>query len=470
MGKKISIDFDTLLWSSNVWNSMYLYITNFKSRIYKATFQNLHDQKCILQQNLISSPTAKIFACNIVIKNYTNSTNILDSYSYLCKYMATKAFQTIHLELYLLSNSIENIYPHTYSKYNLLVITLILFALEPEFNAKQDKSCYLINVQRPNFIVSIVKTIIQEQNDRLYLKNLDLATYFRQISVTYLIMKLNICNTIANILKHKIHLMFSVILKKNYCASKMLQADNLDYQLSNTFCKFLVHLIFSEVAYLVSSLTFKKHLQNKTFKFVSVINYGSEVLIGHTNQTYLKLCFQLLSSIVDTKSIILSNTSSSSNFSFIGYYFVVNNNTFIAVEPSKDLQILLLKKINLLFVEFQSNSSNSLIKSINYILQEWGKYFIGVQARKVFALLDYLIYLKLRKWICRKHSNWSSLKIFNKYFFTQSRYFKPNNFTNNHLFYTKKMLGEQVSNCILLRLKDINNVNFIDAIFLRKAV
>lgn len=460
MRKEIHLDFNTLLWSSNSWSSMYLYITNFKSRIYKATRQKLYKKKYFLQKRLLASPTAKIFASLIIINADIEYHLDIDWYSYHNLYSEKKT--ALSLELYLLSQKKEEKHIQHLNTRRVFLVILVLFVLEPEFTAKQDKAINIVHISTPKFAIKTVKSVIQNHEQKLYLQNINFVPYLTTLNLNSLMTKLSLSSLLSCILKSNLNYILNIDLIKSSDFQKLLKYNNLSNHLSNIVFKFLTYILVSEVSYIVSSYNLYTKLKVDSYDFsISVINYGYEILVYHSHKIYLKLWQQVFFQIAkldkynqesnNFKKIYLNNS-----VNFLGYYFIVQKNILVGVEPSKDSQILLFRKINLLFLKLKSNSAISLIHSLNHLLKEWGSYFIETKAKKVFVLVDYLIYLKIRSWMLRNHPNWGRLKIMSKYFFVGTKYSNLNLEQTHRLFYTKQIVNGKKINHMLIRLKDLN--------------
>lgn len=465
MGKEINIDFDTLFWSSNSWISMYLYITNFKSRIYKATRQKLYQKKDLLQKRLFFSPTAKIYASLMIIHTDLENKGGLDWYNNQNQYKKNKDSLSLALELYLFSRkkldkSRNNLYTP-----NLLLVILILFVLEPEFNAKQDQAINIVNIYSPKFAIRYIRSLIQNQEQRLCLENINIIPYLTRFSLKYLTTKLHLSNSLSCIFKSQVQNFLNVDIINTSNLQRLLKFNSLSNQINNIILKFLTYLLISETSYIVSSFGFYPKLQNESYTtYITVINYGYEILICHKSKLYLELWKQVFDQTINFNkgnqaNNIINERYSYNNFNFLGYSFFLENNTLAAVEPGKDAQILLFRKINLLFLKLKSNSTISLINSLNHLLKEWGAYFIETRARKVFAVVDYLIYLKIRSWILRNHPSWGKLKIMSKYFLVEAKYIHSRIEHTHRVFYAKNIVDGKQVDCTLIRLKDLNAYN-----------
>jgi len=396
----------------------------------------------------------------IINADINSSLNINCDWSDFCK-RYNKKEAALSLELYLLSQDARCKYTNNLNTTDLFLVILILFVLEPEFKAKQDTAVNIVNIYTPKLAIKAVSSVIYNQKQKLYLQNINLIPYFATLNLNYVMIKLNLSSSLSCILKSNLGKIMSIDLINTSNLQRLLQYNNLSNQLSNTVFKFLTYIIMSEASYLVSSCNLYAKLRTDAYATdIKVINYGYEVLLYHSSQIYLTLWKQVFLQIMQSnKQNQAINTIQKNyfinNVNFLGYYFILQKSTLVSVEPCKDSQILLFRKINLLFLKLKSNSAVSLINSINHLLKEWSAYFTETRAKKVFALIDYLIYLKIRAWMFRNHPSWGRRKIMSKYFLVETKYVTSSIEQTHRLFYTRYIVDGKKRHGILIRLKDL---------------
>lgn len=162
MSKEIRVDFDTVFWSPNYRKNMYLYISNLKSRIYKAASQNNYKKLYLLQNRLISSPAAKIIALQEVINNTQDNKNI--TWSYMQQVYVVQKFNysqegfTKSANVFFSNSQKENLELLPMMVLSILLINL----LKPSCNAIKDKVKYCIELEDMSKIVPIIKDILAE--------------------------------------------------------------------------------------------------------------------------------------------------------------------------------------------------------------------------------------------------------------------------------------------------------------------
>ncbi len=86
----------------------------------------------------------------------------------------------------------------------------------------------------------------------------------------------------------------------------------------------------------------------------------------------------------------------------------------IIAKPSLYYQFILLKQVSSLISK--ANSLFLLIIRLNMLLLSWSILYRNQQVAKLFALLDYLIYLKIKSFLVNCHSSWSNQRVKLKYF------------------------------------------------------
>jgi RNA-directed DNA polymerase len=83
------------------------------------------------------------------------------------------------------------------------------------------------------------------------------------------------------------------------------------------------------------------------------------------------------------------------------------------ITPSKEKQRIHYERIASIIDVHKSAPQGALIKHLNPIIRGWSNYYSTVVSKKVYSILDNLVYLKLRAWAKRRHPN-KSLKWVNK--------------------------------------------------------
>jgi Group II intron, maturase-specific domain len=460
MSKEITINFNTMLWSSSSWDRMYLYITKFKSRIYKATYLKLTDKKNILQNLLISAPTAKIVALHMVHKSVNNFALFEPSDLSQDFFIQRINIFKLSVNSCILFGYKDNLNLKVSKNVEFIVLILIIFILEPELNARQDKEVSFIQVEYPQDSIDTVRSIMLNENIRLYVLHLHLLSYFKGFSIGSIVARLNLKPSLGILINNRIHNALSTTIISNIPFRLFFEVDNFEFKLTKLLLRFMAYLLCSEISYITSSSSLSSNLINKSYCKQHIINYGVEVLLCNISQSYLTLWLQVFLRVSSLNSLKKKSNYSAKiytnhQFNFLGYHFDTKNEIFVCIMPSKDYQILLLNKIEFIFHKLKSDSVIRLINSLNYVLLVWGNYFAITKSYKTFALIDYLIYLKLRAWMFRKHPNWGRKRIIQKYFYHRYKKLSDRNVNIRWGFSTKGVILDKPQRLFLYNLRSV---------------
>jgi hypothetical protein len=204
MSKEILVNFDTILWTSISWEKMYLYITKLKSRIYKASNKKSYSKKCFLQASLISSPAAKIIALCMTNKeyqeNYFNQISNAEQ-MYLIQTLEISSLQSVHLHSLNQKNINKK---EAILHLEIIVSNLIMFALEPEFNAVEDQNHNFSSIQSPKNLLPMMQNyVLQQITEKYYVYHLSLVNFLTCLSTESLMLKLNISGLLSKVIKKK---------------------------------------------------------------------------------------------------------------------------------------------------------------------------------------------------------------------------------------------------------------------------
>lgn len=189
-----------------------------------------------------------------------------------------------------------------------------------------------------------------------------------------------------------------------------MREEKVESKLYIIIFSFLSYLLYLEALYLSKSSMCQVYslssFDNKDSS--QLINHESHILMLSENKSLLNLWLHSLTNILSQYCSLPKNNLghplhiSLKSFHFCDYFFLKQDRKYISVIPSQDSQILLLYQINIIFAKFKGDSLFNLINSLNVVLYKWIVYFKFTNQLKIFVLLDYLIYLKLRSWRSKK--------------------------------------------------------------------
>lgn len=456
MVKEIFVNFDTIFWTSINKKKAYLYVTKLKSRIYKATQQKKYQDKKLLQNKLICSSAAKYYIlCELIRDNEFDQSHIsqliyqIYLWDKICLVHDSQLYYIIEYNSEINFNLVESILCQMNDK-------LLVLALDPEIQSIKDKSNGFFSVTSLDELNAILEiNFLNHSIEKYYFQCIDLTNYFKVLYPEYIFSRLHISK------------LLQVYLKKSFKSNKWLTYIYLInkniFDLKYKFSKFILqHTILTFMAYLIclelryvsrSSMHSNNNLLLSSPSYF-IVGMGLELLLVGSVEDAVYSWHQSLNSLLNysrTKEINLSSNlpfNICKGINFAAYFLYYKKNVKILISPSLNAQMILIEQVDKIFYRSKGQSVEILISALNKILLQWGNYFVATNAYKIFTFIDYCIYLKLRSWIFRQHTNWGRKKIINKYFFSLD------NIANNHLtFHSKWIFHTYIDNQLIILLK-----------------
>lgn len=434
MSKEILLNFNTIFWVTINKNKNYSYVTRLKSRIYQASINKEYEKMQKLQLKLLTSFAAKTIVIDYILKTnsiyFFKNTNDLEKLCIICSInsidqIKDSSIHRLNQIIYYYLNSKSYVFTQELiSIIELINYLLLLLILEPQWIARRTFQnipfIVLINPYQLSELFQIQKS--KSIFNQIYSININYKLFIYDISKNYILTRFN--------LEHNINLKLQKILscylyKENSFKLKIstLYMDNF-FTCSSLESYIGLNIFFylcSEALFISNSKLFNSYnfCINKKIKIYS---YGLEVMIYHCNSIELNLWSRLLSQLMyyytyNTKLLYLTKSMQQSNLiDFCNYSIILTENNIIWYFPNKLAQFNLLQQIKYTIINCRGNSAINLIDMLNSILADWVTYFKYTNQFKIFVLIDYLIYLKVWRWIYRKHPKWSKQKLKNKYF------------------------------------------------------
>lgn len=343
---------------------------------------------------------------------------------------------------------------------------LLLLTLEPEMTAKQDDFNIFLTINSLDDLLFIFNTnFLNQASEKCYLKSINLLEYFKILNIEYILARLDV----SDFLKISLRKSFKYstwIQYVDYTTNKIFSPKDTSHQfiVHDAIIKFLAYCLFLEVIYLSQSraMSSLSYLLRSSNGDCLIISMDFELLLwGNIDQT-VSLLYQAFNSLLYYVDVQQINSLKNSPFDFYKgidfsvYCLFLKQNMIISSTPSLDAQSALINKINMIFYRHKSNSEVILIKYLNEILLYWGNYFISTNSSRIFALIDYFIYLKLRAWILRRHPTWGHNRIIQKYFVSSDNiHLRHIDCNNRWIFHT--YVNQQL--IVLLQLRSLKYIN-----------
>nr|YP_009294205.1 hypothetical protein Palma_013 [Palmaria palmata]AOM67645.1 hypothetical protein Palma_013 [Palmaria palmata] len=289
MSKEIKIYFNTVFWSSTHKENLYLYISSLKSKIYKSASQNNYSKMYKLQNQLITSPSARIIALNLILEKI--ETDNKPDFIYPKEFYLSGELDNLKVDInkYLgRSFSDKKKVDLKYTKSNIVSLVLI-DAIKPYCNAIKDKISNYIEIQDYQNIVPLVNDVVAERIlKKDYVCSLNLETFFPNIDRRYLFARISTTILASDLLKHYLKSQLLARSTKNAITSSYVNDLNPDLQLVILIFSFLCYLVLLETSYMLPLQTSHQNTYNLSLLCTqySIISYqGSIMLYSKSKQT-----------------------------------------------------------------------------------------------------------------------------------------------------------------------------------------
>lgn len=444
-----------IAWDSINWKSLKHRIHRIQLRIFKASSSGNKNKVYWLQNSLIHSLDAKLFAIQKITK-FQKSLNNQEKLSLV---------QNLQIDTKPMSRPRA---PLDFSTIpNQAKQVLVQLALEPEWRAKglpglffwpsrplEKTSSY--EFLRPELYQDAIHAIymslgqnrkwIYQANIREYLNTINHDFLLKKIQ-TYPIMELQIRNWLTQGLFVQSTIqdnqsIFSSNMSQNRrqsCPSRQAAFQryfSIEYLLVNI----ALHGLESHLKDFVENLTRKRQTdskgrrcailpknQQKAFMGPAAlfIRYGYDFVIIHESKEIMTLCIneiqQWLLSTLQTQfnreQFFLKDGPN--GFYFLDFQIIQiqkNHQYKVKIIPSKKSQNEFLLKIRKILQKNKATSAYQLIQKLRPIIIDWGDYFKLYDYKVVYRSLTNQILKKIRAWVFRRDTRSSRYKIKRKYF------------------------------------------------------
>ncbi len=177
---------------------------------------------------------------------------------------------------------------------------------------------------------------------------------------------------------------------------------------NNGFFYKLLNIFTSCVCYEIYAILYASGISSDSMITISLANYGSAILILFQNFSQLQFSlkeiknFLLFNGAKLTNVLPLHSSALFMGISINSVFVSLSNKVYpfcFVIRPSLLNQFALMKQISLMFFNSVSQPLFALVIRLNRLLLLWSNMYIGCQTDKIFYLVDYLVYLKLRLFV-----------------------------------------------------------------------
>nr|YP_010728961.1 hypothetical protein P6G75_pgp198 [Lithothamnion corallioides]WEA76997.1 hypothetical protein [Lithothamnion corallioides] len=416
MDKELSRNLHILVWQYIDWKVLIQYVDNLKSRIYKASIQKSYEKIYDSQLSLINSPLVKLVAFKQIFDLYYHRIN-LNSFQlgYLVSYFSLESTLDYSVLVYYSSDRILN----SNRKIQLIIDKVknlvMIWSIEPYQNYLYYLNSFSISSYYNKYTNFNIRNEIYS-----YRINVSLISLFYYLDLSIFINRMYLLNSIKEyIYKFLNKGVFIALINSldNYIKLSVLRKQKIG--LFNKLIDIFILNICYEMDILLRSYT---NFQLSVSKNIIIIKCASDLLVICEDCSKLKLWLQVFLDILLSNGVEIKEKKYIKKIPLfqdidLRTYLITINLWYplkIIAKPSLYYQFILLKQVATIITK--SKSLFLLIIRLNMLLLSWSTLYRNRQISKLFSLLDYLIYLKIKSFIVNRHSNWSNQRIKLKYF------------------------------------------------------
>lgn len=284
--------------------------------------------------------------------------------------------------------------------------TIVKTALEPEWKAIFQKSCYKLS--KEPFVHDVIQYINNLYNTRSiknWIVKVNIKKYFDSISQDFLTKFLHSFPA-----KRIIQSWFNVRVG-NFSLVKT--QDNIIKIL-------LANIILKNIK---TALNISNNKREKITEKNTIVHYGNEFIVTcKTEEDALKirekLNLLLSSSGLDIENIKIRHITE--GFNFLGFNIRLYTKKKygkqkLIIKPSKESVLKFKKKLRKMWMESNGSPVGKIITNLNPVIRRWANYFKIGHSSKIFKYLDHFMYCRQLRFTRRAHSRKSSKWIQQRY-------------------------------------------------------
>nr|WP_298653728.1 group II intron maturase-specific domain-containing protein [uncultured Proteiniphilum sp.] len=169
----------------------------------------------------------------------------------------------------------------------------------------------------------------------------------------------------------------------------------------------------------------KRYMGKGKFYFpkVNLIRYADDFVVTAGSKGLLEEIKPLITDFLTQRGLSLSEektlvTHICEGFDFLGFNIRKYNGKLL-IKPSKKSRRKIGEKLHGIISGNKSATQGQLIGLLNPVITGWGNYFKHVVSKDIFAAIDHVLVLQLKRWAFRRHTDKSREWVKNKYFQTE---------------------------------------------------
>ena len=414
MHQDFSRNLNILVWQNIDLQNLNQYLDNLKSRIYQGTTQKSYKKIHDAQFKLINSPLVKLIAFKQVL-DQGHYTFILNSFQigYWAFYFNLNMNVTNSVFLLSSNDIVLNDNKEIKLIFSKVKNLIINWSIKPYFdNLYESNSLPCLQYYSDYTDLSF------KYESYVYYFSLDLQSLFYYINLSIFMHRMYFLCSIKKYLYEFLDNSVLILLIKslaNCSRSYNLKKDDVG------LAHILLNVFILTMCYEIGIIC--KNSNIYTSYPVIIVNYYSYLLIYCEDLMRLSLWKEVCLDVLIASGVNLrykKNVQNLLSLKHISSYGRLSNflNYLpnIAYKPSLYYQYSLIKQVSILLKKSKSKPLFLLVIRLNMLLISWSIVWHTKQAKKIFSLLDYIIYLKLRSLIKKVHIHWSNQQIRLQYF------------------------------------------------------
>ncbi len=156
------------------------------------------------------------------------------------------------------------------------------------------------------------------------------------------------------------------------------------------------------------------------FPKVNFVRYADDFVVTAESKEVLEEIKPLLTDFLARRGLSLSPektliTHISDGFDFLGFNIRKYNGKLL-IKPSMKSSEKVSEKFPEIIFSNKAVMRGQLIEWLNPVITGWGNYFKHAVSKEVFASMDHVLVLQLKRWAARRHANKSRKWLMDKYF------------------------------------------------------
>ena len=441
---------DNISWEMISWPLVKNRIRRLQRRIYEASKNGAKRRMYFLQNILINSKDAKLFAVlQVTTLNKGRNTSGVD------KYVPTTAKEKLYIAKTLHFNGkaqpIRRVWIEKLDKSELRPLgiptirdrakqAVAKFALEPQWEAKFEPNSYGFRPGRAAH--DAIEALFQNlcHNIHKWVYNADIRKCFDTISHEALIKKLE---TFPAMESQVLAWLKAGIMEEYRHTTKDItdttQGTPQSGLLSPLLVNVALHGLEDHLKGFVKTIPRKPlptsnrgtKAKGQAFYYaLGVVRYADDFVLMHNNKQILERCIEESKNFLSLVSLDISEDQSQlrdgrEGFQFLGFQIILlfrKGKYSCKIYPSRENQARFLKKVRGIIQSSKAVKSYDLIERLKPVIIGWAHYFQYCEKSLTFTKLNNLLFEKLRAWAFRRDRRNNRTAIKEEYFPTGKTY------------------------------------------------